>query len=142
MKNEFLNVCESKAKASAAFFEERIFRACTQISTQNFCFIDFYPYFCGENQYIRTMQIVTTREFRANQKKYFELAEKETIFVSRRNAAPIVVYAATEEDFPSREELEAIQRGIEDIKQGRTFKMRKDESLDDFLNRIEDECNV
>ncbi|KAB4246926.1 prevent-host-death protein, partial [Bacteroides uniformis] len=24
----------------------------------------------------------------------------------------------------------------------RTFKMRKDESLDDFLNRIEDECNV
>ncbi|KAB5166062.1 prevent-host-death protein, partial [Bacteroides thetaiotaomicron] len=52
------------------------------------------------------------------------------------------VYAATEEDFPSREELEAIQRGIEDIKQGRTFKMRKDESLDDFLNRIEDECNV
>ena len=64
------------------------------------------------------MQIITTREFRANQKKYFELAEKETIFVSRRNAAPIVVYAATEEDFPSREELEAIQRGIEDIKQG------------------------
>ncbi len=51
------------------------------------------------------MQIVTTREFRANQKKYFEMAEKETIFVSRRNAAPIVVYAATEEDFPSREEL-------------------------------------
>ena len=48
------------------------------------------------------MQIITTREFRANQKKYFELAEKETIFVSRRNAAPIVVYAATEEDFPSR----------------------------------------
>ena len=68
------------------------------------------------------MQIITTREFRANQKKYFELAEKETIFVSRRNAAPIVVYAATEEDFPSREELEAIQRGMEDIKQGRTFK--------------------
>ncbi|KAA4062265.1 prevent-host-death protein, partial [Bacteroides ovatus] len=27
------------------------------------------------------MQIITTREFRANQKKYFELAEKETIFV-------------------------------------------------------------
>ncbi|KAB6417575.1 prevent-host-death protein, partial [Bacteroides xylanisolvens] len=25
------------------------------------------------------MQIVTTREFRANQKKYFEMAETETI---------------------------------------------------------------
>lgn len=88
------------------------------------------------------MQIVTAREFRANQKKYFELAEKETVFVSRRNAAPIIVHAATEDDFPSKEELAAIQRGIEDIKQGRTFKMRKDESLDDFLDRIEDECNV
>ena len=88
------------------------------------------------------MQIVTTREFRANQKKYFEMAETETILVSRRNAAPIMVCAVREGDFPSREELEAIQRGIEDIKQGRTFKMRKDESLDDFLNRIEDECNV
>lgn len=88
------------------------------------------------------MQIVTAREFRANQKKYFELAEKETVFVSRRNAAPIIVHAATEDDFPSKEELAAIQRGIEDIKQGRTFKMQKDESLDDFLDRIEDECNV
>ena len=40
---------------------------------------------------------------------------KRQIFVSRRNAAPIVVYAATEEDFPAREELEAIQRGIEAV---------------------------
>jgi hypothetical protein len=69
-------------------------------------------------------------------------AGKETTFFSRRNAAPIVVYAATEEDFPSREELMAIQRGIEGIKAGRTFKMGKGESLDDFLNRIESECNV
>ncbi|MEO3257685.1 prevent-host-death protein, partial [Parabacteroides distasonis] len=27
------------------------------------------------------MQIVTTREFRANQKKYFEMAETETILI-------------------------------------------------------------
>ena len=88
------------------------------------------------------MQIVTTREFRANQKKYFEMAEKETVLVSRRNAAPIMVCAVRDEDFPSRDELEAIQRGIEDIKYGRTFKMAENESLDDFLNRIEDEGNV
>lgn len=30
------------------------------------------------------MQIVTTREFRANQKKYFDLAERETVIVSRK----------------------------------------------------------
>ena len=88
------------------------------------------------------MRIVTTREFRANQKKYFEMAEKETVLISRRNAAPIMVCAVRDEDFPSRDELEAIQRGIEDIKHGRTFKMAENESLDDFLNRIEDEGNV
>lgn len=40
---------------------------------------------------IRAMHIVTTREFRANQKKYFELAERETVFVSRKNARPILI---------------------------------------------------
>lgn len=101
-------------------------------------------YICGRIKYMNVMQIVTTREFRANQKKYFELAERETVFVSRRNAAPIVVHAATEEDFPSKEELAAIQRGIEDIKAGRTYRMSREESLDDFLNRVEEEgnCNV
>ena len=74
------------------------------------------------------MQIVTTREFR-------------TILVSRRNAAPIMVCAVREGDFPSKEELAAIQRGIEDIRNGNTFRMAKNESLDDFLNRI-DEGNV
>lgn len=135
-----MNVCENKA--SAAFFGERTFRACTQISIQNFCFIGFYPYFCSENQEISAMQIITTREFRANQKKYFEMAEKETILVSRRNAAPIMVCAVREGDFPSREELAAIQRGIDDIRNGNTFRMAENESLDDFLNRIEDEGNV
>lgn len=63
------------------------------------------------------MQIVTTREFRANQKKYFEMAETETILISRRNAAPIMVCAVREGDFPSKEELAAIQRGIDDVSQ-------------------------
>ena len=133
---------KAKQEPAQRFFRNEFFRACTQISTQNFCFIGFYPYFCGVNQYIRTMQIVTTREFRANQKKYFEMAETETILVSRRNAAPIMVCAVREGDFPSREELAAIQRGIDDVRNGNTFRMAKNESLDDFLNRIEGEGNV
>lgn len=133
---------KAKQKPAQRSFRNEFFRACTQISTQTFCFIDFYPYFCNVNQYIRTMQIVTTREFRANQKKYFEMAETEMILVSRRNAAPIMVCAVREGDFPSKEELAAIQRGIEDIRNGNTFRMAKNESLDDFLNRIEGEGNV
>ena len=75
------------------------------------------------------MQIVTTREFRANQKKYFELAERETVFVSRKNARPIVISVADDDDFLSKEELLSIQKGLEDIKNGRTYRMQEGESL-------------
>ncbi len=85
------------------------------------------------------MQIVTTREFRANQKKYFDLAESEAVFVSRKNARPIVISVADDDDFLSKAELLSIQKGLEDIKNGRTYKMQKDESLTEFLNRTE-EC--
>lgn len=85
------------------------------------------------------MQIVTTREFRANQKKYFELAEREIVFVSRKNARPIVISVADDDDFLSKEELLSIQKGLEDIKNGRTYRMQEGESLTDFLKRTE-EC--
>ncbi len=65
------------------------------------------------------------------------MAETETILISIRNAAPIMGCAVREGDFPSREELAAIQRGIDDVRNGNTFRMAKNESLDDFLNRIE-----
>lgn len=58
------------------------------------------------------MQIVTTKEFRANQKKYFDLAERETVIVSRKNARPIVVSVADDEDFISKEELQSIKKDL------------------------------
>jgi PHD/YefM family antitoxin component YafN of YafNO toxin-antitoxin module len=70
------------------------------------------------------MQIITTREFRANQKKYFDLAESETIFVARKNARPIVISVADDDDYLSKAELLAIQKGMEDIKNGRTTKIK------------------
>ena len=83
------------------------------------------------------MQIVSTREFRANQKKYFDLAESETIFVARKNARPIVISVADDDDYLSKAELLSIQKGLEDIKNGRTYKMQEGESLTDFLKRTE-----
>ena len=41
--------------------------------------------------------------------------------------------------FLSKEELLSIQRGLEDIKNGRTYRMQEGESLTDFLKRTE-EC--
>lgn len=70
------------------------------------------------------MQVITAREFRANQKKYFELAEKESIFIARKNARPIVINVAEDDDFISKDELKAIYKGLEDIKNGRTTKIQ------------------
>ena len=83
------------------------------------------------------MQIVTTKEFMANQKKYFDLAERETVIVSRKNARPIVISVADDEDFISKEELQSIQKGLDDIKNGRTYKKHENESLTEFLKRTE-----
>lgn len=84
------------------------------------------------------MQIITTREFRAHQRKYFQLAETEKVYVMRRNARPIVISVAADDDEElTAEELSSIRRGLEDIKAGRTFEMQPDESLESFLERIE-----
>jgi len=83
------------------------------------------------------MQIISTREFRANQKKYFDLAETETVFVARKNARPILISVADDDDFMSNEELQSIRQGLDDIKNGRVYKMKEEENLTDFLNRME-----
>lgn len=82
------------------------------------------------------MQIISTREFRANQKKYFDLAAHETIYVARRNEAPILISVAKDEDMLTKEELLSIQKGLDDVKNGRVKRMEKWESLDDFLDRM------
>ena len=85
--------------------------------------------------YFIDMQVISTREFRANQKKYFDLAAHETIYVARRNEAPILISVAKDEDMLTREELLSIQKGLDDVKNGRISRMEKWESLDDFLER-------
>ena len=83
------------------------------------------------------MQIITAREFWANQKKYFELAETETVLVMRRNARPIVISVA-DDDMLKAAELQSIRQGLDDVRNGRTRRMNEGESLSDFLDRIGD----
>lgn len=64
------------------------------------------------------MQVITAKEFSDNQQKYFDLAEQEPVFVTRKNARPIVIDIA--EDDLTEKEIRAIQKGTEDIKAGRT----------------------
>ena len=62
-----------------------------------------------------------------------------TVFVSRKNVRPIVISVADDDDFLSKEELLSVQKWLEDIKNGRTYRMQEGESLTDFLKRTE-EC--
>ena len=53
-----------------------------------------------------------------------------------------MVCAVSEGDFPSRDELAAIHRGIDDVRNGKTFRIANNDSLDDFLNRIDGDGKV
>ena len=82
------------------------------------------------------MLIISPAELRANQKKYFDLAAHETIFVARRNDFPIKLVVVTdEEELPTREEVASLQKALDDVKSGRVTRMKRGESLDDFLER-------
>ena len=44
-----------------------------------------------------------------------------------------LISVADDDDFLSKEELLSIQKGLEDIKNGRTYRMQEGESLTDLL---------
>lgn len=58
------------------------------------------------------MQIISTREFRANQKNYFELAGRESVCVTCRNARPVLIHVCDEDDLLDKQELMAIKMEI------------------------------
>lgn len=80
-------------------------------------------YNCIRNVNGTNMRIVTSREFRANQKKYFDLAESETVLVARRNARPILISVVNNDESLTVKELQSISKGINDIKNGNTVEI-------------------
>lgn len=55
------------------------------------------------------------------------------LFMQKGNASyTTVISVADDEDFISKEELQSIQKGLDDIKNGRTYKMHENESLTEF----------
>ena len=77
------------------------------------------------------MQLVSAREFRANQSKYFSLAETEPVYVQRRNARPIVISVAHEID----ELTEGICQALREVKLIREGKLQG-KSMEEFLNEL------
>jgi len=85
------------------------------------------------------MVVVSSREFRANQRKYFALARNNDVVIitSRSHGSYRLVPILEDDTVISHDELDAkIRQGIEDYAQGKVFKMNEGESSEDYLNRM------
>lgn len=81
------------------------------------------------------MLVISSKEFRDNQKKYFDLVDQNhQVIVQRGKEKAYVLVPITEKDrfFMEPEVIADVQEGIEDYKAGRVIKV-KEEDLDQLL---------
>lgn len=90
------------------------------------------------------MITVSSREFRSKQKSYLDqVAEGKELLVTRKNESFKVIRVAQDDTLMNKEVFFAqIEKAIADIKEGRIYAMKPNESLNDFISRMEAEGNV
>ena len=83
------------------------------------------------------MVVVSSREFRANQRKYFELARTNDVVITSRSHGSYRLVPISEDDtLIDRESLDArIRQGIQDYEADKVIKMKDNESSEEFLER-------
>ena len=88
------------------------------------------------------MVVVSSREFRANQRKYFDLARSHDVVITSRSFGSYRLVPVTEDDtLIDRATLDArIRQGIADYEAGKVYRMKEGESTDAFLDRMIDEA--
>jgi hypothetical protein len=84
------------------------------------------------------MVVVSSREFRANQRKYFDLARVNDVVITSRSHGSYRLVPISEEDtLIDRDTLDAkIRQGIADYEAGKVHRMQENESTDAFLERM------
>lgn len=84
------------------------------------------------------MVIVSSREFRANQRKYFDLARTNDVVITSRSYGSYRLVPVTDDDtLIDNTILDAkIRQGIADYEAGKVYRMEESESTADFLNRM------
>ncbi|MBR5035129.1 MAG: prevent-host-death protein [Bacteroidales bacterium] len=84
------------------------------------------------------MVVVSSREFRANQRKYFDLARTNDVVITSRAFGNYRLVPLKEEDMLIDEtKLDAkIRQGIEDYATGKVHRMKEDESIAEYLERM------
>ena len=84
------------------------------------------------------MVVVSSREFRANQRKYFDLARSNDVVITSRSYGSYRLVPVSSSDILiDNASLEAkIRQGIADYEAGKVHRMKEGESSEDFLGRM------
>ena len=84
------------------------------------------------------MVVVSSREFRANQRKYFDLARtNDVVITSRAHGSYRLVPVSSDDTLIDNATLEAkIRQGIADYEAGKVYRMNEGESTDEFIGRM------
>ena len=90
------------------------------------------------------MITISARGFRANQKSILDMAARgHEILITRKNEAFTLSRVKEDDTLVNKKEFyEHIEKAISDIRSGKGYSMKPDESLDAFLGRMEAEDNV
>jgi len=81
------------------------------------------------------MRIISSREFRQNQKTFLDLAERERVVIHRgKNRKPVLLTPLSESEesdvyFSDPNIIASIRRGIEDIKAGRVTQVKDPKNI-------------
>ena len=84
------------------------------------------------------MIVVTSRDFRANQRKYFDLAQtNDVIITSRAFGSYRLVPVSKDDNVIDDAVLDAkIKKGIEEYNSGKVYKMNEGEDINGYLGRL------
>ena len=84
------------------------------------------------------MVVVSSREFRANQKKYFDLAQSNLVVIKSRNHGSYKLVPVEDSDtiMNETELLAKINRGIAEYEQGKAIAMSAGETSEAYLARL------
>ena len=82
------------------------------------------------------MHIITAREFRANQKKYLDLAATEKVVILRNNTPSIQLVPMLDDETISAALLAKIEKSRKDIKAGKGKTCRSVDELNAYLEKL------
>ncbi len=88
------------------------------------------------------MITVTSREFRTNQKSYLDqVAQGTDVLITRgKNEAFRITKVEDDDSLMSKSEFYSmIKQALKEVEAEKTYAMLPDESLDDFMKRMENE---